>query len=98
MQELRQKGVAGAIAKQAIEDAFVEEETSEETLATAVALKWIERQNPAMTKALAIKDFSPEREKGRRRLHAFLSRRGFAPRAVSSAFGAALDRAADLCA
>ena len=97
MQELRQKGVAGAVAEQAIESAFVDEETSEETLATAVAIKWIERQNPEMTKALAIKDFSPERAKGRRRLHAFLGRRGFAPGAVSSALAAALDRAADLC-
>ena len=98
MQELRQKGVHSGIADQAISDAFVDEDTSEVALATETATKWVERQNPAMTKALASKDFTPERAKGRRRLHAFLSRRGFTPEAVSTALSVAQDRTAELCA
>jgi len=98
MQELRQKGVPGEIADKAIGDAFSEEETSEQTLATEVAEKWVERQNRSVAEALATNDRSPERERGRRRLHAFLSRRGFTSDAINSALTAALERAADLCA
>jgi len=97
MQELRQKGVPGTVADKAIADAFIEEETSEEILATEVAEQWVERQNRAVAEALATNERSLERERGRRRLHAFLSRRGFAPEAVRAALAAALDKAAHLC-
>ncbi len=96
MQELRQKGVPGEVADKAIEDAFSEEETSEHRLAVEVAEKWVERQNPTVAEALATNDRSPERERGRRRLHAFLSRRGFASDAINAALTAALERATQL--
>ena len=96
-QELRQKGVATDIADQAIEEAFLEAETSDAALAMDAALRWVERQSETVSKALAANVRSRERERSRRRLHAFLCRRGFAPDAVRSALTAALERAANLC-
>ena len=97
MQELRQKGVPGEVAHKAIEGAFFDEGTSERRLASEAAEKWVERQNRTVAEALATNDRSPERERGRRRLHAFLSRRGFASDAIHAALTAALERAARLC-
>jgi regulatory protein len=76
-QELRQKGVSGEVAEQAIDQAFSSEETSEQDLARAAARGWLARQGSTLTESLAGTDRSDERERARRRLHAFLSRRGF---------------------
>ena len=76
-QELRQKGVADEVAEQAIDQAFSNEETSERALACAAARGWLARQGPTLIESLAGTDPSKERERARRRLHAFLSRRGF---------------------
>ena len=76
-QELRQKGVSAEVAEQAIEQAFSSEETSEQDLARAAARGWLARQGSTLTESLAGTDPSKERERARRRLHAFLSRRGF---------------------
>ena len=76
-QELRQKGVSAEVAEQAIEQAFSNEETSEQALACAAARRWLDRQGSTLIKSLAGTDRSDERERARRRLHAFLSRRGF---------------------
>jgi len=81
-QELREKGVSAEIAEQAIEQAFSNEETSEQDLVCAAARGWLARQGPALTESLACTDRSDERERARRRLHAFLSRRGFGPDVV----------------
>ncbi len=97
-QELRQKGVPVEVVEKAIEDTFLDEATSEHELARAAAERWVQRQSRAVAKAVAAHDRSPERERGRRRLHAFLNRRGFAPDAIRAAVTAALERAADLCA
>ncbi len=78
-QELRQKGVSAEVAEQAIEKAFSNEETSEQDLACAAARGWLARQGPTLVESLASKDRPQERERARRRLHAFLSRRGFGP-------------------
>ena len=51
-----------------------------------------------VAEALAANHRSPERERGRRRLHAFLNRRGFTRDAIRAALTAALERATDLCA
>ena len=77
VQELRQKGVSPEVAEQAIDEAFSNEETSEQDLACAAAQRWLDRQGPALIESLASTDPSEERERARRRLHAFLSRRGF---------------------
>ena len=76
-QELRQKGVSAEVAEQAIDQAFSNEETSEQDLACAAARGWLSRQGSTVTESLAGTDRSRERERARRRLHAFLSRRGF---------------------
>ena len=81
-QELRQKGVSAEIAEQAIEEAFSNEETSERALACAAARRWLDRQGSTLIESLAGADRSDERERARRRLHAFLSRRGFGPDVV----------------
>ena len=97
-QELRQKGVPVEVVEKAIEDTFLDEATSEHELAREAAERWVQRQSRAVARAVAANDRSPERERGRRRLHAFLNRRGFAPDAIRAAVTAALERAADLCA
>ena len=76
-QELRQKGVSAEIAEEAIDQAFSNEETSEGALACAAARGWLDRQGATLIESLAGTDRSDERERARRRLHAFLSRRGF---------------------
>ena len=76
-QELRQKGVSAEVAEQAIDQAFSNEETSEQDLACAAARSWLARQGPTLVESLASTDRPEERERARRRLHAFLSRRGF---------------------
>jgi regulatory protein len=75
--ELRQKGVSAEIAEEAIDQAFGNEETSERALACAAARRWLDRQGSSLIEGLAGADRSEERERARRRLHAFLSRRGF---------------------
>jgi regulatory protein len=76
-QELREKGVAAEITEQAIDQAFSNEETSERALACAAARRWLDRQGSSLIEGLAGANRSDERERARRRLHAFLSRRGF---------------------
>ncbi len=76
-QELRQKGVSAEVAEQAIDQAFNNEETSERALACAAARGWLDRQGSTLIESLAGAHRSDERERARRRLHAFLSRRGF---------------------
>lgn len=62
--ELRAKGVDGATARAAVEGALESEDTDEGELARRAAAKW--RPRPG-----------EEPAKARRRLHAFLARRGF---------------------
>ena len=76
-QELCSKGVAADVVEQAIAQAFNDEETSERTLASEAARRWLDRQGPTLIESLAGTDRSRERDRTRRRLHAFLSRRGF---------------------
>ena len=81
-QELRQKGVSAEVATSAIDEVFSDEETSEEELARDAARQWIARQSPSAVNALVGTEPRADREKVRRRLHAFLSRRGFRSDAV----------------
>ena len=76
-QELRQKGVSAEVAEQAIDETFDNKETSEQDLARAAARGWLSRQGSTLIESLAGTDPPEERERARRRLHAFLSRRGF---------------------
>jgi regulatory protein len=81
-QELRQKGVSAEVVDRAIDEVFDDEETSEEELARDAARQWVTRQNPSFVTALVGTDPGPDRGKVRRRLHGFLSRRGFRSDAV----------------
>jgi len=94
--ELRQRGIAADVADATIAAAFRDEETSEQTLAIEAARSWVRRQSRTGAEALAAKDSSKERERGRRRLHAFLARRGFAPDPIRVALAEALELAAQL--
>ena len=88
-QELRQKGVSAEIAEQAIDQAFDNEETSERALACGAARGWLDRQGSTLIESLASVDRSDERERARRRLHAFLSRRGFGSDVIRVGMGEA---------
>jgi regulatory protein len=93
--ELRAKGVAGDAAKQAIERVFEDEGTSDDALAQEVAEKWIQRQNAGVLEALASDGRSPERDKARRRLHGYLTRRGFRGETLGAATTTAVVLAQD---
>ncbi len=82
-QELARKGIARALAAEAVEEVFQEEEVSESGLAEEAARSWVRKQGPKVRKALIAPRFSQEREKARRRLYAFLGRRGFRGDAAS---------------
>ena len=93
--ELRAKGVDGDLAKTTIERVFTDEQVSDDDLALQVAHGWVGRQNAGVLAALADDAHSPERDKARRRLNGYLSRRGFRGSALADASRAAvaLDRA-----
>ena len=86
-QELRHRGVSDREAREAVDHVFDDEDVSVPDLALDVARGWVRRQSPSVREALLSADFGPEREKARRRLYAFLARRGF----TGSAARAALD-------
>ena len=92
-QELRQKGVSTKIANRAIDEVFNDEETSEEELACDAARQWISRQNQSSRNALVSTDPEANGQKVRRRLYAFLSRRGFRSDAVRAGLTEAEARA-----
>lgn len=90
--ELRAKGVEGDLAKNVIERVMEEQEVSEIDLALEVAEGWLKRQGPAVRTALAGPARDPAREKARRRLYSFLTRRGFR----GDALRAGMDRVGEL--
>jgi len=76
--ELRDRGIAPALAGNAVEEVLAEEEVTPDDLAGRVAEKWVRKQPPSRRKALLKPRFAPEREKARRSLRGLLARRGFA--------------------
>ena len=75
--ELRSKGITPDLAHEAIEDVFDSEGTSDQDLARAAVASWVSRQSPAVLAALTDDTWSNERQKVRRRLTSWLTRRGF---------------------
>jgi len=75
--ELREKGVSPDLVDRTITRVFEDEEVSDLDLARRVAEDWVARQNPTVLTALATTDRSPERDRARRRLQGYLTRRGF---------------------
>lgn len=90
--ELRHKGVDTETAGSAIDRAFDDAGTSDVTLAEEVASKWAARQGAGVLEALASDVPSAERDRARRRLHAYLARRGFR----GPSLGAGMDRAREV--
>jgi regulatory protein len=76
-QELGRKGVAASLSTRAIEQVLEEEGLEAADLAIQAAWGWVLRQSSKTRSHLLGKRFTKEREKARRRLYGFLSRRGF---------------------
>lgn len=83
--ELRARGVDGAVADAAIRDGLAEADASDGSLAVEVALRWLAGRGAREREALASARFGEERDAALRRLVGFLKRRGFGGDAVRSA-------------
>lgn len=89
-QELRAKGVPDPVARAVVDQVLEDEDVTEERLARQVTEAWVKRQGPAVLRALRQGGRTPEGAKARRRLHAYLARRGFGGPALSRAMDVAL--------
>jgi regulatory protein len=83
--ELRAKGVDADLAGEAIERVFKDEDVSDVGLATEAVASWMARQGASTLAALAADGHTPERDKARRRLYGYLTRRGFGGQALNEA-------------
>jgi regulatory protein len=92
-QELSQKGISRSVAEEAVDSVFQEERASESGLADLAARKWIRQQGPRVLEELLQDCFSKERERARRRLYAYLARRGFRGEDVRGGIDSGLDEA-----
>jgi regulatory protein len=93
--ELRAKGVDGDLATQSIDRVFENAELDDNSLACDVARMWVARQGAGILTALVSDRRTPEREKAHRRLHGYLSRRGFRGAALGEGIAAAREAARD---
>jgi SOS response regulatory protein OraA/RecX len=76
-QELGRKGVASSLSARSVQQVLEEEGLEAQDLAVQAARAWVMRQSPDTRSHLLGARFTKEREKARRRLYGFLSRRGF---------------------
>ncbi len=93
--ELRAKGVNGDVVQETIDRVFEDEAASDSSLALEVAEGWASRQGLAVLEALASDARSPVRDRARRRLRGYLSRRGFRGEALRQAEARALELAGE---
>jgi SOS response regulatory protein OraA/RecX len=82
--ELTRKGIAPAIAQEAVERVLEEEGVTETALAEQAARGWIRRQGAQSLADLLEDRFTSGRERARARLYRLLSRRGFRAGAASA--------------
>lgn len=75
--ELTRRGIAPALAREAVERVLEEEGVTEADLAEVAARGWIRRQGPQSLANLLEDRFTSGRERARGRLYRLLSRRGF---------------------
>lgn len=75
--ELGKKGVEPSLAGEVIDQVLEEDGLDATDLSVLAATGWVRKQSVQTRAALLSAPFSPEREKVRRRLYGFLSRRGF---------------------
>ncbi|MDH5590861.1 MAG: recombination regulator RecX [Gemmatimonadota bacterium] len=91
-QELRGKGVDSNVVERVIDDVMEQAEVTDTDLALEVVDGWISRQRPEVLDALKPSAPRDGRDRIRRRLHAFLARRGFRGEAVQAALERASSR------
>jgi regulatory protein len=91
--ELRAKGIPAHVAADVVAGVLEDQEVSEGDLARRAARQWLSRQGQGVLRALAGDARSPETQKARRRLRAYLARRGFDGEALRTATDAALREA-----
>jgi regulatory protein len=89
--ELRAKGLDTDTASETVDRVFEDQGTSDADLALSTAEAWLRRQGRAAVTALA-GESGAERDKARRRLQGYLSRRGFRGEVLTRA----MERAAKL--
>jgi regulatory protein len=94
--ELQDRGVHNDLATRVLDSVLEEEGWSVPALATRVACDWVRKQGPAARRALLAPKFTDERERVRRRLYGFLTRRGFVGESVSLGMEAGEQAARDL--
>jgi regulatory protein len=75
--ELTRKGISRDVADVAVQTVLRETENSDMSLAEEAARRWVRKQGEGLLRELTEEEFSPSREKARRRLYGFLARRGF---------------------
>jgi hypothetical protein len=90
------KGVQPKVAAEVVEHVLVEEGVSPADLSIKAAAGWIQKQSSRTRTELLGDRFSPEREKIRRRLYGFLSRRGFRGDAVRRGMEAGEEKAREI--
>jgi SOS response regulatory protein OraA/RecX len=88
--ELRAKGITPERAQHVVDRVLSEEEVTDASLAREVANGWLSRQGPKVRRALSAAPRDPERERARRRLYAYLARRGFGGDALRGAMASVL--------
>jgi hypothetical protein len=79
-----------------VDQVLEEEGLDGESLAVQAAERWVARQNPKTRSHLLADRFTEEREKARRRLYGFLSRRGFRGDQARRGMEAGEEKARDL--
>jgi len=89
--ELRAKGLDTDTAAETIDQVFEAQGASDADLAMETAEGWVRRQGAELIAALAGEP-GPQRDKAKRRLHGYLSRRGFRGEVLTRA----MERAAEL--
>jgi len=94
--ELRDRGVAPALAGTVVEAILEEEGTSDGKLSAMAAEGWVRKQGSPTRKELLADRFTAEREKVRRRLYGFLARRGFVGDAARRGMDAGVEKAREL--
>lgn len=88
-QELRAKGVGGDLATEVVDRVLDDEQITELALAEQVAAGWVNRQSADTLRILVDATDRAAAAKIRRRLHAYLARRGFRGNALKDALSAA---------
>lgn len=91
--ELRQRGVPEAVANEALESVFAEEETDDSEVSRSLARGWVRKRGVAVQEALLRERFDPEREKAWLRLRGYLARRGFRGKALFEGVDAGIEEA-----